>query len=122
MGVEQLPDEGITETDKDFGDERVVYVFGGTLLFTAIIALVNYFGHTGPIAEKTVDGSYGIIELLVLGFIFTKSVDRSEVLKNIGVGLRNYGSFSHRAKRTQLTDGRDPADIPATPTKEDSYG
>ncbi|MDX0267599.1 hypothetical protein GOC13_07115 [Sinorhizobium meliloti] len=97
---------------------RTQYVYGSTALFVAIIATINYFGNIGPVAERTVEGAYGIIELLVIGFLFTTTVDRSEILSNIGKGVKEYGSKRHL--RTALTSGRD--DTEAAETKEKSYG
>lgn len=117
MGKHPVPGESVTE--RKARTRRTQYVFGSTALFVSIIALINYFGNSGPIAERTVDGAYGIIELLVIGFLFTTTVDRSEILSNIGKGVREYGS--KRALRTGLTSGRgDASDDPAE--KDKSYG
>ena len=115
MGQQPLPHEGVNQ--KRAATRRTIFVFINTALFVTLITALNYFGVEGPIAERTVDGSFGIIELLVIGFLFTTTVDRSEILHNIGRGVRDYG----RHKRTSLTDGRDPEDI--EPTREGkSYG
>lgn len=115
MGEQPLPHEGVRQ--RRAATRRTIFVFTNTALFLSLITALNYFGVEGPIAERTVDGSFGIIELLVLGFLFTTTMDRSEILHNIGKGVRAYGDH----KRTALTDGRDPEDIEQT--KEDkSYG
>ncbi|MBB5277796.1 hypothetical protein HNR26_003885 [Rhizobium rosettiformans] len=117
MGKHPVPGESLSQTKQR--TRRTQYVFGSTALFIAIICAVNYFGNTGPIAERTVDGAYGIIELLVIGFLFSTTVDRSEILHNIGRGVRDYGS--RKPLRTGLTSGRDDADDdPAE--KEKTYG
>lgn len=116
MGKHPVPGESVKASTQR--TRRTQYVFGSTALFVAIIIAVNWFGTVGPIAEKTVDGAYGIIELLVMGFLFSTTVDRSEILHNIGRGVRDYGA---RGRRTGLTSGRDDADDdPAR--KEESYG
>lgn len=117
MGVEPVPEEGVTKKDKT---RRSIYVFGSTLLFTALVIGINYFGSVGPVAERTVDGAFGIIELLVIGFLFAGSVDRSEILHNIGKGVRDYGS--RRAQQNLPTDGRDPSEIPPRERKDEPVG
>jgi len=97
---------------------RTQFVFGSTALFVAIIGFINWTGSQGPVAERTVDGSFGIIELLVIGFLFTTTVDRSEILHNIGRGVRAMGS---RSQRTTLTSGRDDADSEPM-NQEKTYG
>jgi hypothetical protein len=117
MGQHSVPGESLkAHTQRT---RRTQYVFGSTALFVSIIVAVNYFGNIGPIAERTVDGAYGIIELLVIGFLFSTTVDRSEILHNIGRGVRNYGSMT--ARRTALTSGRDDADDDLA-EKEKTYG
>ena len=117
MGGEPVSEEAVTQKDKT---RRTLYVFGSTLLFTALVIGINYFGSVGPVAERTVDGAFGIIELLVIGFLFAGSVDRSEILHNIGKGVRNYGS--RRALQNLPTDGRDPSDIPVNERKDEPVG
>lgn len=116
MGEQPIPGESLIE--RKARTRRTQYVFGSTALFVTIIAAINYFGNVGPIAERTVDGAYGIIELLVIGFLFTTTVDRSEILSNIGKGVRDYGSKRHL--RTALTSGRD--DAREAENKEKTYG
>ncbi|MEQ8307992.1 MAG: hypothetical protein RIA09_15655 [Hoeflea sp.] len=114
MGKQPLPGSGVSQ--RRAATRRTVFVFTNTALFTSLIAIMNYFGAEGPIAERTVDGSFGIIELLVIGFLFTTTMDRSQILDNIGKGFRHGGR-----RRTTLTDGRDPEDD--EPSREDkTYG
>lgn len=114
MGQHPVSGESVKSASQRM--RRTQYVFGSTALFVMIICAVNVLGNVGPIPEKTVEGAYGIIELLVIGFLFTTTVDRSEILHNIGRGVRDYGG----GKRTTLTSGRDEAADQSG--KEKSYG
>lgn len=67
---------------------RAIFVFGSTLLFAAIPSSILYFGLEGPIAEKATDGFIGLIEMIIIGYLFTTTVDRSEILTNVGVAMR----------------------------------
>jgi hypothetical protein len=111
MGIQQVPeviDQQDAETLTNTATRRTLYVFGSTVLFALIII--------GMLAEKTVEGAYGIIELLVMGFLFAGTVDRSQILHNVGRGLRD------RWSRTQLTSGRDPSDEPQPQTDDQAKG
>jgi hypothetical protein len=119
MGIQQVPeviDQQDAETLTNTATRRTLYVFGSTVLFALIIIGVNYSGESGMLAEKTVEGAYGIIELLVMGFLFAGTVDRSQILHNVGRGLRD------RWSRTQLTSGRDPSDEPQPQTDDQAKG
>lgn len=105
MGADNLPDE-VTEdqaTPVDNAGEpcaeqtggwiermgRTVYTYMFTAIFTGIIVGANFTGSHDVIAEKTVEGMSGLIELLIISFLFAKTLDRSQLLNNIGVGMRN---------------------------------
>jgi hypothetical protein len=108
MGADNLPDEVTDEqipaaavevaapedtTPTTWLDKlgRTVYTFVFTSVFTGIIVGCNFFGGHDVIAEKTVDGMSGLIELLIVSFLFAKTLDRSQLLQNIGVGIRHRG-------------------------------
>lgn len=67
---------------------RNIYVFGLTLICLFGSIAVTVFGFEGSVAERTVEGLLSLVELTVIFFLTTQSVDRSEVLTNIGKGVR----------------------------------
>jgi hypothetical protein len=68
---------------------RGIFVFGGTIMFALLAALATWL-RDGEVAKVFVQGCLGIIELMVISYLFTTTLDRSEVLKNIGLGVRRY--------------------------------
>lgn len=67
---------------------RAIFVFGFTLLFGVVAACITLLGITGPVAERAVGGFIGLIELMIIFYLSTATIDRSEVLTNVGKGFR----------------------------------
>lgn len=86
---------------------RAIYVFGSTILFTAIPVSILYLGLDGPIAERATDGFIGLIELIILGYLFTSSVDRSEVLTNAGIAMRERARVLRPGEHTKKQEQKE---------------
>lgn len=67
---------------------RAVFVFGFTLLFACAAAAITLLGFEGNVAERAVEGFLGLIELMIIFYLSTTTIDRSEVLTNVGKGFR----------------------------------
>ncbi len=87
----------IPDLEPEFDDEygkaegrtrRAVYVFGFTLLFACAAALITLLGYNGAVAEKAVQGFLDLIQLMIIFYLSTTTIDRSEVLTNVGKGFR----------------------------------
>jgi hypothetical protein len=64
------------------------YVFGFTAIFSIGAIVITAMGFDGPVAERAVEGLLGLVELMIIFFLSTATIDRSEVLTNIGKGVR----------------------------------
>jgi len=82
------------EFNKPNRTRRAVYVFGGTLVFAAMAFYVTLFG-SGDIAEAFVKGCMGVIQWIVLLYLSTTTIDRSEILSNLG---KNMGMPTSKSK------------------------
>lgn len=67
---------------------RAIFVFGFTFLFAVGAASITLLGFTGNVAERAVEGFLGLIELMIIFYLSTTTIDRSEVLTNVGKGFR----------------------------------
>lgn len=94
------PSGPVCESNKPNRKRRSIFVFGGTLLFTALAAYATFtLDPDNVIAKIFIQGCLGIVELIVISYLFTTTVDRSEVLTNIGRGVRDYGYGNRRINR-----------------------
>ena len=83
---------------------RSVYVFGFSISFTLIIVMVNFLGYSGGVAEKTVDGMVGLIQMIAVSYLFTSSVDRSDILAKIGNGFNVAKGTPYRPPEAQTVN------------------
>ena len=67
---------------------RNLYVFGVTLVCLIGAITITALGFDGTVAERTVEGLLGLVELTIIFFLSTATIDRSEVLTNLGKSVR----------------------------------
>jgi hypothetical protein len=86
-----------SKTDLDADDDfrrsenrnlKNIYVFGLTIVCLFGVIVLTLFSFEGAVAEEAVKGLIGLVELTVIFFLSTTTIDRSEVLTNIGKGVR----------------------------------
>lgn len=86
-----------SKTDLDANDDvrrsenrglRNLYVFGVTIACLVGAIGITMMGLDGATAQRAVEGLLGLVELTIIFFLTTATVDRSEVLTNIGKGVR----------------------------------
>jgi hypothetical protein len=67
---------------------RNIFVFSVTLLCIGGALGITLLGFDGTTAQRAVEGLLGLVELTIIFFLSTVTIDRSEVLTNIGKGVR----------------------------------
>lgn len=65
-------------------ERRALFVFGYTAVFSAIAATITFMGLEGPTAEASVTGFIGLVWIMVVSYLTTTTVDRSEILTKFG--------------------------------------
>ena len=66
---------------------RACFVFGGALLFSSM-AFYSLLFTEGSATEIFIKGCLGIVEIIVIMYLGTTTVDRSEILSKIGDSMR----------------------------------
>jgi hypothetical protein len=100
---------------------RAIFVFGGTILFTGLAAFTT-LTMEGRLPELFVQGSLGIVELIVISYLFTTTIDRSEVLTRIGKGVEGMGERRRYNPRYDYDNQQDrPFQEPAYHRQEQYY-
>ena len=113
MGEEQLP-EGEVESVK----KRIVnwvfsfYVTTALLILIFIVALSK----EGAIAASALDGSFGLLSVIVFTFLGVNTLDRSNILGKIGDGVKNSGTKIKVLTPAEMRDiaaksGAEPAPV-----------
>ncbi len=62
---------------------RAIFVFGYTAIFGAIAAAITLMGLEGPVAESAVTGFIGLIWVMIVSYLTTTTVDRSDILSKL---------------------------------------
>lgn len=68
-------------------ERRALFVFGYTAIFSGIAAAITLMGLQGPTAEAAVTGFIGLIWVMIVSYLTTTTVDRSEILTKLGAGF-----------------------------------
>lgn len=66
---------------------RAFFVFGFTAGFTLVAAALAFLGYDTPLARTLVDGLMGLNQMMIIFYLSTSTIDRSEILTNIGKGM-----------------------------------
>lgn len=93
------------EQNKPNRTRRAIYVFGGTLVFlgSAIYGAMNF---DGAIGLAFVQGCFQLLMLIAVSYLFTTSIDRSEVLTHIGLGFKNKSVSPSFGSNSELYQNR----------------